>query len=93
MQAKAYSLFGKYVIPKQDFAKIIRMYKPRKKLVDDADIGAELANFTTKMFANEATTLVAILAVTDRKKEAEEIAASARAAWGTVHSKLVLKVH
>jgi len=81
VQAKAYSLFGKYVIPKQDFAKIIRMYKPRKKLVDDADIGAELANFTTKMFANEATTLVAILAVTDRKKEAEEIAASARAAW------------
>ena len=82
VQAKAYSLFGKYVVPKHDFAKIIRSYKPRKKLADAADVGADNLDYSTKMFVNEATTLVAILAVTDRKKEAEEIAASARAAWG-----------
>jgi len=81
VQAKAYSLFGKCVVPKYDFPKIIRSYKPRKKLADAADVGAELTHFSTKLFVSEATTLVAILAVTDRKKEAEEIAASARAAW------------
>ena len=48
VQAKAYSLFGKYVVPKYDFAKIIRSYKPRKKLADAADVGAELTHFSTK---------------------------------------------
>ena len=81
VQAKAYSLFGKYVVPKHDIAKIIRSYKEQKKFADDPGFGARHLNFSNKQFANEATTLVAILAVTDRKKEAEEIAASARAAW------------
>ena len=54
-------------------------YRRAKKLADDPRFGERHLDFANKKFANDSTTLVAILAVNDRKKEAEEIAASARA--------------
>lgn len=81
VQAKAYSLLGKYVVPKDDFAKMRDTYRQGKKLAADAPFGARHLEFANKKFANDTTTLVAILAVNDRQKEAEEIAASARAEW------------
>jgi hypothetical protein len=81
VQGKAYALIGKYVAPEDDFPKIRDTYRQGKKLADDARFGSRHLDFANKKFANEATTLVAILAVTDRKKEAEEIAASARTEW------------
>jgi hypothetical protein len=81
VQAKAYSLFGKYIVPEDDFSKMRETYRQGKELAEDARFGVRHLDFANKKFANDATTLVAILAVNDRKEEAEEIAASARAEW------------
>lgn len=81
VRSKAYSLLGKYVMPKDDIAKITETYRQGRKLADDSHFGARHLDFANKKFANDATTLVAILAVNDRKNEAEAIAASARTEW------------
>ena len=78
IQDKAYTLVGKYISPKDDFAKMSEAYRQGKKLADDARFGASHLDFANKKFVNDATTLVAVLTVNERKKEAEEIAASAR---------------
>lgn len=81
IKGKAYALIGKYISPKDDFAKMSVGYRQSKVLADDARFGAQHLDFANKKFANDSTTLVAILVVNDRKKEAEEIAASARTEW------------
>jgi hypothetical protein len=81
VQGKAYAVIGKYISPKDDLAKMRETYRQGKKLADDARFGARHLDFANKKFANDSTTLVAILTVNDRKKEAEEIAISARAEW------------
>lgn len=78
VQGKAYSLIGKYVAP-SDFVQMRETYRQGKKLAADARFGTKHLEFANKKFANDATTLVAILAVNDRQKEAEEVAAAARA--------------
>ena len=82
IKGKAYALIGKYISPKTDFARMKERYRQLKKLADDPQFSASDLNFAHKQFANDTTTLVAILTVNDRKEEAEEIAASARAEWG-----------
>ena len=79
IRGKAYSLIGKYVSPDRDFAQMRTMYREDKKLADDRRFGTEHREFADKNFSNGSATLVAILAVNDRKEEAEAIAASARA--------------
>lgn len=81
VRAKAYVLFVKYVDPKNDFARMVKRYHLEKKWADDPRFGDRLLDFADKKFANDVTTLVAILAINDRKKEAEEIVASAREEW------------
>ncbi|MBX3449446.1 MAG: hypothetical protein KF777_07805 [Planctomycetaceae bacterium] len=81
IEGKAYSLVGKYVSPKNDFARMREGYRQGKKLADDARFGERHRDIVNKKYKNDMTTLVAILAVNDRKKEAEEVAASARAEW------------
>jgi hypothetical protein len=90
VRAKAYAVLGKYVEPKSDFARASQMYGQGKKLADDPRFGARHLEFANKSFANDTATLVAILAVNDRNKEAAEIAASARAEWddGAFHASL-----
>jgi hypothetical protein len=84
IHGKAYSLIGKYISPKDDFAKMRQTYRLGKRLAGDARFGATHLEFANKKFANDSTTLVAILAVNDRRKDAEEIAASARAEWNDI---------
>lgn len=81
VRAKAYSLLGKYVAPKDDFAKMRETYRQLRKMSDDDHLGGRHLDFVNRRFANDATTLVAILSVNDREKDAVEIAASARAEW------------
>jgi len=81
IKGKAYVLVGKYISPKDDFGKMREGYRQNKKLADDTRFGARHLEFANKKFANDSTTLVAILTLNDRKKESEEIAASARAEW------------
>lgn len=81
IKGKAYPLVGKYISPKDDFAKMSEGYRQNKKLATDARFGERDLGYANKKFANDATTLVAILTVNDRTKEANEIATSARAEW------------
>ena len=81
VRTKSYSLVGKLISPEKDFARMREIYEHGKKLADDDRFGKQHLDFANKKFESDATTLVAILVVTDRKKEAEEIAASARAQW------------
>lgn len=81
IKCKAYTLVGKYISPKDDFAQMSAVYRENRKLAADARFGERHLDFASKKFANDATTLVAILTVNDRMKEANEIATSARAEW------------
>lgn len=81
VSGKAYGLFAKYVDPKKDFSRMTEIYRQEKRLEGDPHFGFRHFEFANKQFANAATTLVAILAVNERKAEAEEIALSAREEW------------
>jgi hypothetical protein len=79
---KEYKLVGKYISPKEDLASMSEFYRLNKRLAAaDASFGEQQLDFANKSFANDATTLVAILVVNDRAKEANEIATAARAEW------------
>jgi hypothetical protein len=90
IKAKAYALVGKYISPEDDFARMREMYRQHKKLASDARFGARQLEFANNKFANDAATLVAVLTVNNRKKEAEKIASSARDVWDdeSLHSAL-----
>ena len=81
IKGQAYTLAGKYISPKTDFARMKEGYRQDKDLAKDPEFGAEHLEFANKQFTNDTTTLVALLTVNNRKKEAEEIAKLARAEW------------
>ena len=78
IREKAYKLVGKYIEPEKDFARIQRSYQEGKKLAKDPRFGKRHLQYENKTFANETTTLIAILVVNDRKPEAEKIATASR---------------
>lgn len=75
---KAYELYVKYVDPKMDFLRMKQLYELNRQMAEDPKFGASIAEHGRRSFRNESATLVAILAVNDRKPEAEEIAALAK---------------
>ena len=81
VHAKAYPLFAKYVSPKDDLARMIENFRQLKDLASEGPMRGRSIQFAKKNFVHNVTTLVAILAVTDRKSEAKEIADSARGEW------------
>lgn len=79
IDAKAHKLLAKYVAPKSDVAQMKQMLALNQKMAkENNQFGAELLRFAKQSFANDAATLVAILAVNGRKAEAEEVAKSVR---------------
>lgn len=86
VQGKAFVLVGKYVSPDTDYEKMRQRLERSKKIAeknrDQNDGFAKRHLFlSTKMFVNDTTILVAILAVNDRKEEALKIATAARTEW------------
>lgn len=77
---QAYELYVKYVDPQRDFLQMKHLYELNLQMAKDPKFGAHLAEFGEKTFRNGSATLVAVLAVNDRKAEAEEIAALAKKA-------------
>ncbi|MFO1045257.1 MAG: hypothetical protein U0941_26060 [Planctomycetaceae bacterium] len=73
VKVKAYTLCAKYVEPQTDFKRMLEKREVIKLLGEGFFKG-----FSDENFANEVTTLVAILAVSDRKAEAKEIAIAAK---------------
>jgi hypothetical protein len=81
IKAKAYELCARYINPKRDFSLMQQMHTQGKRLADDPRFGNRHLDFTNKKFSNDATTLVAILALNDRNAEAQEIAKLAEETW------------
>ncbi len=81
IRGRAYALAGKYVDPPRDLARMIERYREAKRTVADSGAGADHADFAERYFTNSAATLVAVLAVNARNKEAEGIAAAATKEW------------
>lgn len=73
IKLKQYELCGKYVEPERDLKRIGDNYESGLKLAKDR-FGERHREFTEKKFLNDSTTLVALLAQTDRKAEAEQAA-------------------
>lgn len=72
IRARQYSLCGKYVRPEEDFDRAVEFYQCGRQ-IDNSGSGA--------LFTNGVTTLLAILVVNGRRREAEEIADKARREW------------
>ncbi|MCH9791436.1 MAG: hypothetical protein K0U82_11475, partial [Planctomycetes bacterium] len=81
IKGKEYKLCGKYLDPKQSFPLTIKQYTENKKMAKNPQLGKDFINIANLMFKNEVTTLIALLVVNDRKKEANEIAVSAKMEW------------
>lgn len=81
VRGRAYGLYARYVEPRKDFSRMNEAYRQGERLAEDPRFGVRHLEFARKKFANDATTLVAILTVNERKAEAEEIALSAKEVW------------
>ncbi len=81
IQSKAFKLLGNYIVPKRDFTNIKESYRYHKQIANIPRFGKDHLTYAHKNFAHDSTTLVAILAVNNRKEEAQEIADLARVEW------------
>ena len=81
IKAGEIKLCSKYVDPKKDYPRLVMLYRENLRLADDPKFGEELKKFGQRSFSNEVATLVALLAVSDRKTDAEHIAADAKTVW------------
>jgi hypothetical protein len=82
VDAKEYSLCGRYLEPDKSFERSRNQYREMKKMAQlqmaqNVSHGDPLQEFTEKSFANQTTTLVALLVVNNRKADADRIAAEA----------------
>ena len=77
---KEYKICSKYISFEVTLANIVQRYQRGKKMADDSDSSwkATHRNFVRKQFANQATLIVAILAVNDRAGEAKDFAEAAK---------------
>ena len=81
IQAKEYRLCGKYIDADTSFQRILDLYRENKRLAEDPKFGKRLQEFGQKSFANGSATLVALLMINKREKDARRIAAEAVKEW------------
>jgi tetratricopeptide (TPR) repeat protein len=80
IKAGELQLCGTYADPK-DYPRLVERYHQLLNLPADSIIGENRAEFAQKSFSNSVTTLVALLVLSDRKANAEGIAAAAKTVW------------
>jgi hypothetical protein len=73
VREKQYQLCGKYIDANSSFDKILNLYRTTTKHAATQN-DTSLKNFEDKYFINRTTTLIALLSVTDRKADAQQIA-------------------
>jgi hypothetical protein len=81
IKAKEYQLCGKYVDPQKSFGRILGLYKLNKGFVGDPRFGTQFEQYTEEAFSHSTTTLVALLAVTNRKEDADRVVTEAEKEW------------
>jgi hypothetical protein len=72
IEVKQYQLCSKYIDPKSSFDEILRLYRTTTKHATESK-DSSLKNFEDKYFINRTTMLIAVLTVTDRKGDAQQI--------------------
>jgi hypothetical protein len=77
VRAKVYGLCGKYLDPDSSFQRIVRNYHEDKQSTSGSMYPKAREDFAENYFSNRTATLVALLAINDRKPEADRIAAEA----------------
>lgn len=73
---KEYRLYGRYIDPDSSYQRTLQSYHSTKKILRSSP-NKELQTFPEKSFSNSVATLVAMLAINDRKTDAERIGAKA----------------
>jgi hypothetical protein len=74
LKSKEYALYGKYVNAQDDFSQIKQHYELDQRLAKDPRFGKDHAEFAKSTFQHDCVTLIAILAVNNRKPESIVIA-------------------
>jgi hypothetical protein len=77
IQSKQYRLCGKYIDADRSFAEIVRLYQMNKRMSKDPRFGEDFREHFERTFLNSTATLVALLALNDRKTDALRIAEKA----------------
>jgi RNA polymerase sigma factor (sigma-70 family) len=80
IKAKEYKVYGRYIDPDRSYAQMLHLYKISSKALQSSPV-PQAKELPQKSFANHAATLVALLAVNDRKADADRIAAEAAKEW------------
>jgi hypothetical protein len=80
IKAGELQLCGTYVDPKE-YPRLVEKYHRMLNLPADPKVDEHQTEFAQKGFSNSVTTLVALLVLSDRKADAERIAADAKTVW------------
>jgi len=80
IKAKEYRVCGRYVNPESSFHSIRNTYRTTQRAARDLK-SDRLQDSAGKMFSSQAATLVALLALTERKVDADRIAVEAAKEW------------
>jgi hypothetical protein len=81
IKAGEIQLCGKYVDPVKDYPRLVTLYHENEKLAADPRFGEHHKLFGQQSFSNGVATLVALLAASDCKSDAEKIAGEAKNVW------------
>lgn len=81
IRCKDYDVCGAYVDADISFTRILERYRATKQAASTTDPGGELQRLAQKSFSNDASTLVALLTIVDKRSDADRIAEEALAEW------------
>jgi hypothetical protein len=84
---KDYRTCGRYLDPDHSLDRMRRLFEETSKLAAQSDYAKETRAIAEKNFSHDATTLVALLVLNDRRVDAERIAAEARKTLDTKESR------
>jgi len=73
VKTKKYAVCGKYINPDASFKQILKLYRTMMEQVNQGRVGSEIKDFANQNFINKTTTLIALLSITDRKADAQQI--------------------
>ena len=76
IHAKYYQLCGKYIDSERSLEMILLVHRQHERMIKDSRFGADFKDYAEKSFSHSASTLVALLAVNQRIKEADEVIAA-----------------
>jgi hypothetical protein len=81
IRAQKYELCGKYIDPDNEYPQYVKHFKSMLEFAKDSRYDKRAEDFAYNNFSNDVSTLVALLAVNNRKEEAKQITEKAMLEW------------